>query len=123
MMIGMTDDLRTLLDQVADASLKREQPTRDQALAILRSSDADLLDVISAAGRVRRHFFGNRVKLNLIVNMKSGLCPEDRSTVFKHLSEQNVHRRHPALDAKQQIKTVSGKYRYVRIAQIGRAHV
>jgi hypothetical protein len=34
----------------------------------------------------------------------------DRSTVFKHLSEQNVHRRHPALDAKQQIKTVSGKY-------------
>ena len=28
---------------------------------------------------MRRHFFGNRVKLNLIVNMKSGLCPEDCS--------------------------------------------
>ncbi len=79
MMIGMTDELRTLLDQVADAALQREPPTRDQALAILRSGDADLLDVISAAGRVRRHFFGNRVKLNLIVNMKSGLCPEDCS--------------------------------------------
>jgi hypothetical protein len=34
----------------------------------------------------------------------------DRSTVFKHSSEQNVRRRHPALDAKQQVETVSGKY-------------
>lgn len=28
----------------------------------------------------------------------------DRSTVFKHPSEQNVRRRHPALDAKQQVE-------------------
>jgi len=41
----------------------------------------------------------------------------DRSTVFKHSSEQNVRRRHPALDAKQQVETVSGNYPYVRFAQ------
>ena len=35
--------------------------------------------MVAAGGRVRRHFFANRVKLNLIVNMKSGLCPEDCS--------------------------------------------
>jgi len=45
----------------------------------LATSDDDLLDVAAAGGRVRRHFFGNRVKLNLIINMKSGLCPEDCS--------------------------------------------
>jgi biotin synthase len=33
-----------------------------------------LLDVIAAAGRVRRKFFGQRVKLNYLVNTKSG-CP------------------------------------------------
>src|SRR5207302_2632018 len=27
--------------------------------------------------RVRREFFGKRVKLNFLLNMKSGLCPED----------------------------------------------
>jgi len=43
----------------------------------LGSHDDELLEVVAAAGRVRRHFFGNRAKLNLIVDMKSGLCPED----------------------------------------------
>ncbi|QZA19018.1 radical SAM protein [Mycobacterium malmoense] len=33
--------------------------------------------MIAAAGRVRREFFGRRVKLNYLVNMKSGMCPED----------------------------------------------
>jgi biotin synthase len=50
---------------------------RDELLAVLASNDDDLLDVIAAAGRVRRKFFGRRVKLNYLVNMKSGLCPED----------------------------------------------
>jgi biotin synthase len=36
-----------------------------------------VLDVVAAAARVRRYFFGNRVKLNTIINLKSGLCPED----------------------------------------------
>ena len=26
---------------------------------------------------MRRRFFGDRVKLNALVNIKSGLCPED----------------------------------------------
>ena len=35
------------------------------------------MDVVAAAFRVRRRFFGRRVKLNYLVNIKSGLCPED----------------------------------------------
>ena len=35
--------------------------------------------MVAAAARVRRAFFGNRVKLNYLVNMKSGLCGEDCS--------------------------------------------
>jgi biotin synthase len=50
---------------------------RDELLAVLASSDDDLLDLVAAAGRVRRKFFGRRVKLNYLVNMKSGMCPED----------------------------------------------
>ena len=44
---------------------------------MLASGDDELLDVVAAAFRVRRHFFGRRVKLNYLVNIKSGLCPED----------------------------------------------
>jgi biotin synthase len=49
----------------------------DEALAILRSPDEELLDLLSAAYRVRRRYFGNRVALYFLMNAKSGLCPED----------------------------------------------
>jgi biotin synthase len=67
------------LDEIAEGSLALRCPTPDQALAVLRSSDDELIDVVAAAARVRRAFFGNRVKLNYLVNMKSGLCGEDCS--------------------------------------------
>ena len=65
------------LDALAEKALDRELPDRDEALAVLASSDDELLDVVAAAFRVRQRFFGRRVKLNFLVNVKSGLCPED----------------------------------------------
>jgi biotin synthase len=67
----------TWLDSLADKALNRELPAREEALAVLASGDDELLDVVAAAFRVRRRFFGRRVKLNYLVNIKSGLCPED----------------------------------------------
>ena len=60
-------------------AMTKRRPSRRLALAVLRSRHSELLDVVAAAARVRRAFFGNRVKLNYLVNMKSGLCPEDCS--------------------------------------------
>jgi biotin synthase len=67
----------TWLDALADKALDCELPTREEALAVLGSSDDELMDLVAAAFRVRRRFFGRRVKLNYLVNIKSGLCPED----------------------------------------------
>ena len=67
----------TWLASLADKGVARELPTRDEALAVLASGDDELMDVVAAAFRVRRQFFGRRVKLNYLVNVKSGLCPED----------------------------------------------
>ncbi|RKN41282.1 biotin synthase BioB [Streptomyces hoynatensis] len=66
-----------LLSTLVDKGLRREAPTRAEALAVLAAPDEELLDVVAAAGRVRRKWFGRRVKLNYLVNLKSGLCPED----------------------------------------------
>lgn len=65
-----------VLEGLVNKALDRTLPTRDEALHVLTGDD-DLLDVVAAAYRVRREFFGRRVKLNTIINMKSGLCPED----------------------------------------------
>jgi biotin synthase len=66
-----------LLADLVEQAFRRMPPSRSQARALLATGDDDLLDVVAAASRVRREFFGRRVKLNLLVNMKSGLCPED----------------------------------------------
>src|SRR4029077_12152367 len=72
-------DPSSLLDwqMLATAVLAGHQLTSEEALAVLHSPDEQLLDVLSAAYRVRRQFFGNRVQLYFLMNAKSGLCPED----------------------------------------------
>ncbi|MBV9012663.1 MAG: biotin synthase BioB [Pseudonocardiales bacterium] len=70
-------DLLETLNTLTAKALSGQRPTRDEALAVLRSEDDDLMDVIAVAFRVRRFYFAKRVKLNFLVNLKSGLCPED----------------------------------------------
>ncbi|WP_275562307.1 biotin synthase BioB [Streptomyces sp. 5-6(2022)] len=74
-----------LLNTLVEKGLRRETPTREEALAVLATSDDELLDVVAAAGKVRRAWFGRRVKLNYLVNLKSGLCPEDCSYCSQRL--------------------------------------
>lgn len=77
-----------LLNTLVDKGLRRELPTREEALAVLATSDDELLDVVAAAGKVRRQWFGRRVKLNYLVNLKSGLCPEDCSYCSQRLGSK-----------------------------------
>jgi biotin synthase len=53
--------------------------TREEALAILNSSDDELLDVLQASYLIRKKYFGKKVSLHVLKNAKSGVCPEDCS--------------------------------------------
>lgn len=64
-------------EHFADLALAGKALTREQGISILSSSDDQLLPLLHAAFRVRKHFYGKKVKLNMIINAKSGLCPED----------------------------------------------
>ncbi len=63
--------------RVADLALAGEVLSREQARAVLDAPDAELLDQLAAAYRVRRATWGNRVRLHFLLNAQSGLCPED----------------------------------------------
>lgn len=63
--------------QLAQRVLDGHEVTRDEAMAILKSPNNDLLAVLDAAFRVRRQYFGLTVQLYFLMNAKSGLCPED----------------------------------------------
>ncbi|MBU6310074.1 MAG: biotin synthase BioB [Planctomycetes bacterium] len=64
---------------LADRVLAGGSIDRDDARAILESSDVELLDLLAAAYRVRHRHFGTTVQLFFLMNAKSGLCPEDCS--------------------------------------------
>lgn len=63
--------------ELADHVLDGGVVTAADALAVLRSPDSELMEVVAAASRLRFQHFGNKVKVNYLVNLKSGLCPED----------------------------------------------
>lgn len=62
---------------LADKSLAGQALSPEEAHAVLEAADHELLELIAAAYRLRRHYFGNRVKLNFLANIKSGICQED----------------------------------------------
>ena len=64
-------------NRLAETSLRGEAISPEEARAVLSAPDDELLSLLAAAARVRRAHFGATVKLNFLLNVKSGLCPED----------------------------------------------
>ena len=62
---------------LAERALADEPLRREEALAVLRSSDTGLRSLLWAAFAVRSRHWGRRVKLCVLQNARSGLCPED----------------------------------------------
>jgi biotin synthase len=62
---------------LAEKVIQGEEITNDEALSILECPDEDLLLLLHGAYQIRKHYYGNLVKLNMIINTKSGACPEN----------------------------------------------
>ncbi|WP_243014424.1 biotin synthase BioB, partial [Brevibacillus borstelensis] len=63
--------------RLAKKALQGDLLTQEEALSVLQADDEEALPILQAAFQVRKHFYGKKVKLNMIINAKSGLCPED----------------------------------------------
>ena len=75
-------------DQLADRILAGGAATEADAVAVLQAPDSELMSIVAAAGRLRREHFGNTVKVNYLVNLKSGLCPENCNYCSQALGSQ-----------------------------------
>ncbi|HEY5478393.1 MAG TPA: biotin synthase BioB, partial [Gaiellaceae bacterium] len=73
----MSSEPTTRWNAFAEQALAGEQMSLEQALEVLAAPDEELIDLLAAAFRVRRHHFGKFVRLNFLVNAKSGHCGED----------------------------------------------
>src|SRR5690348_6702173 len=65
------------LDRIAEQAVAGAELDRETARAILNCPDARLGDLLAATLKVRETGFGRRVKLCMLRNARSGICPED----------------------------------------------
>ncbi|MEC0708656.1 biotin synthase BioB [Bacillus haynesii] len=63
--------------ELADRVLDGGEVTEKEALSILECPDDEVLLLMHAAFQIRKRYYGKKVKLNMIMNAKSGLCPEN----------------------------------------------
>lgn len=64
---------------MADRILLGGELARSEGLAVLRAPDSETFGIVNAAARIRQRYHGNRIKIHVLCNAKSGLCPEDCS--------------------------------------------
>src|SRR5947207_10027356 len=62
---------------LADQAIAGQVLSREECQAVLRCPDQHTLALLDAAYQVRYHFCGKSVHLHMLMNAKSGLCPED----------------------------------------------
>ncbi|MDE2890260.1 MAG: biotin synthase BioB [Gemmatimonadota bacterium] len=82
-------------------ALRNKPLANQEMLAVLDTPDEDLLLLIHAAYRVRHRFFGNGVRLHVLQNAKSGLCPEDCGYCSQSAVSTADIRKYPLLPGEQ----------------------
>src|SRR5215471_16992816 len=65
------------LDRIVEQVIAGAELDRETARAILNCPDERLGDLLGATLQVREAAFGRRVKLCMLRNARSGICPED----------------------------------------------
>lgn len=63
--------------QLAQEVIDGKMISTDEAMSMLNCDDDELLPLLHGAFQIRKHYYGKKVKLNMIMNAKSGYCPED----------------------------------------------
>ncbi|SPF67238.1 biotin synthase [Propionibacterium ruminifibrarum] len=89
------------LEAMVREGLQGRSVSKGQALELLAADDAMTLPIVAAAGRVRRHFFGTGVRLNHLISLKSGMCPENCSYCSQALGSSAAIPRYTWIDDEQ----------------------
>lgn len=62
---------------LAERILNHNLLSKNEALELFENPSFDTFELLNEAYIVRKHYYGKKVKLNMILNAKSGICSED----------------------------------------------
>ncbi|MQR96978.1 biotin synthase BioB [Fictibacillus phosphorivorans] len=95
---------------LAKKVLSGEEITNEEALDILNCPDEDLLLLLHGAYQIRKHYYGNLVKLNMIMNTKSGACPENCGYCSQSIVSTAPIETYRMMDSKEMVKGAETAY-------------
>jgi len=95
---------------LAKKVLSGEEITNEEALAVLNCPDEDLLLLLHGAYQIRKHYYGNLVKLNMIINTKSGACPENCGYCSQSIVSTAPIDTYRMMDSKEMVKGAEAAY-------------
>ena len=90
--------------ELAQNILDGHQVTEEEALSMLNLDDSQTFALVDAASTLRRAHFGNKMKVNYLVNLKSGLCPEDCSYCSQRLGSEADVLKYSWIDSDEAVK-------------------
>jgi biotin synthase len=90
-------------NRFADKALKGTVLSREESSLVLGSSPSETASLVAAAYRVRHKYFGNRIKLNYLVNAKSGNCREDCHYCSQSRSSKASINKYPWITSQEMI--------------------
>ncbi len=88
----------SLWQHLAGKAIQKIPPTREESIEILKSPREETLSLIYSAYQVRRHFHGDRVRLHVLQNAKSGSCSEDCGFCSQSSKYQTEASQYPIMD-------------------------
>lgn len=73
----MTKRFDNFYQQLTDNALSGISLSQTDGLRVLQDTHLALLPLLHAAFQVRQHYFGQRVRVQILNNVQNGYCPED----------------------------------------------
>src|ERR1019366_3798429 len=92
-------------NRLAANSLEGLTLARGQARSVLGAPVSETIALVAACYQVRKRYFGSRVRLNFLLNAKSGLCPEDCHYCSQSKVSSAPVEKYPWLSVEETLKT------------------
>ena len=89
---------------MAHKAIRKEPLTLEEAESVLLSPPEETLSIVNAAYRVRRHFHGNKVRIHVLQNAKSGACSEDCGFCSQSSKYQTPAQQYPLMEVEELVE-------------------
>jgi len=85
--------------------------TKDEAISLIKTPDKEILALLDGAYTIRHHYFTNKIRLNYLLNAKSGACSQDCAYCSQSAISKAEIEKYPLVDKEKILEGAELAYR------------